>query len=1059
MDELYFESGYLEASYFVYVANATAGFTPYIAEGYLPADFFEDRGSFAAIFCDAEIVVGMLLEAQAFLSGTFSINAGVQRFLTTSIALTSSFTQTAIGTRGKDTDLFAFSDAAISVQVSRIRGTNITASSVFSVAVDFVVKRNADADVDAIFSAIINGLRSRDTNLQTQAAFSFDVAVNVIKGVNSNITVQSTVSIVAERLRGINSSQNSEFAQTTSGDRIRFGTVALSTASTVTATARKIRDAHLTGTGVAAITCIPNFTTNGSALIQSVGTVFFIGGLRKTFNAAISCHSSILVSKYFGSHRPTNIVEGTPVYDSGEKKFGTHSLSGSSEIRNGLFSSSAPSYRPQPPQVNQDWVVEAWIYKSSLTAGTSISGNVWIQLGVSSGNALFVTLKSSNYTNRVLINVGTGIPLTTNAWNHIAIVKNSSRISVYRNGTRIGTSTTLPTSYFYSQPDTIANAYFGFEASTPTANRNRLDEFSIHVGTTLGYDPDNSSISVPTEARVNDPVYTRLLHHFDNNGLDDISVTADAAAALQSQATVSAAVGYIVISQAAISASSSVVALVGKLKEINLVAFDDAELSATATRIKSLSSSITSNSSVSITADRFRDVISTQVSQASVSVDAYRIKQFNSDLTTSAATLTLATEFQGIVANLSSRFFTARIYLDDDYITSGYYEQVETNAVKTARGNASLQVTATLSASIRTDVLAALITTSQASVTATVVKTVSVNIAQAAAFSQNAVVRKTARGIASATGVFTVFCNAVTAGEINLVAFSTASVSVTATANKSFSSALSSVSTVFAYTQDSLNSVGEAHISSQCSTTIVAVKRVNAVIVTQAIASSLSVVVKAVAVQIPLDCNFTQSATAFRIKQISSTQSALATISTTPFKTVTTQSTITAQSTVAASGTKVVSAVIVTEAVASTLTANIRIAGLFIECSVVTTVSASGVANKSAGATISSTATFTSATVKLVNASAAIVSSGSLSATVGLRKQFTAAFTSALTFVVAIRDLRLDEIVYVIPGENYVYKIISESRLSDIYGETRIRSVTGESRIRTITGESRIHIN
>ena len=69
-----------------------------------------------------------------------------------------------------------------------------------------------------------------------------------------------------------------------------------------------------------------------------------------------------------------------------------------------------------------------------------------------------------------------------------------------------------------------------------------------------------------------------------------------------------------------------------------------------------------------------------------------------------------------------------------------------------------------------------------------------------------------------------------------------------------------------------------------------------------------------------------------------------------------------------------------------------------------------------------------------------------------------AVISSALTFVVAIRDLRLDEIVYVIPGENYVYEIISESRLHSIYGETRIRSVTGETRIRTIQGESRIHI-
>ena len=1069
MDELYFESGYLEASYFVYVANATAGFTPYIAEGYLPADFFEDRGSFAAIFCDAEIVVGMLLEAQASLFGTFSINAGAQRFLTTSIALTSSFTQTAIGTRGKDTDLFAFSDAAISVQVSRIRGTNITASSVFSVAIDFVVERSADADVDAIFSAIINGLRSRDTITQTQAAFSFDVSANVIKGVDSNITVQSTVSIVAERLRGINSSQNSEFAQTTSGDRIRFGTVAVSAASTVTATARKIRDAHLTGTGVAEIVCNAVKTTVTQIALTSAFTQQSAGGFTFEYSATLTSHASVFVSR--NAYNRTRIeMEYTPIRQD-QAKFGTSSAQ--------LFSAGIKTLN-YPNQIrayiSDQFVVQGW-YRTNNNAihsgtamfcgdGTTNQWSVQFESRNASGQLFtkcrLITKNASNQTVEFVSNewqysVNLGAPWTSgntiSNWHHFAVTKDASNLISFKvNGTTLvsGTISSLGTAPEYR----IGWGEIQFGGGSPGPVY--WDE--------LSYRKDTSAVDLG--ALTNDVDKQVFLFHLEeyetDTPIDDNSlpiINHSGAAALISSSTIVSTVGVKQEATATLSAQTSVTAVIGTLETTNLVAFSDAAVTATGIRIKSLASDITSNSSVSITADRFRDVISTQLSQASVSVDAYRIKQFNSDLTTSAATLTLATEFQGIVANLSSRFFTARIYLDDDYITSGYYEQVETNAVKTARGNASLQVTATLSASIRTDVLAALITTSQASVTATVVKTARVNISQAGAFTTSIVGRRIAGGVASQSAVFTVFCNAVTAGEINLVAFSTASVSVTATASKSFSSALSSVSTVFAYTQDSLNSVGEAHISSQCSTTIVAVKRVNAVIVTEAVASSLSVVVKAVAVQIPLDCNFTQSATAFRIKQISSTQSALATISTTPGKTVTTQSTITAQSTVAASGTKVVSAVIVTEAVASTLTANIRIAGLFIECSVVSTVSASGVANKSAGATISSTATFTSATVKLVNASAAIVSTGSLSATVGLRKQFSAAFTSALTFVVAIRDLRLDEIVYVIPGENYVYKIISESRLSDIYGETRIRSVIGESRIRTITGESRIHIN
>jgi hypothetical protein len=95
---------------------------------------------------------------------------------------------------------------------------------------------------------------------------------------------------------------------------------------------------------------------------------------------------------------------------------------------------------------------------------------------------------------------------------------------------------------------------------------------------------------------------------------------------------------------------------------------------------------------------------------------------------------------------------------------------------------------------------------------------------------------------------------------------------------------------------------------------------------------------------------------------------------------------------------------------------------------------------------------------KKVNVSSNINVLSTIFANVTKIKENVIALSSALTFVVAIRDLRLDEIVYVIPGENYVYQIISESRLHGIYGETRIRSVLGESRNRRITGESRIHI-
>jgi hypothetical protein len=1050
VDEFYFEEGYVTSSYFVYVANATAGFTPYIAEGYLPNDFFEDRGAFAAIFCDAEIVVGMLLEAQAFLSGTFSINAGVQRFLTTSIALTSSFTQTAIGTRGQDTDLFAFSDAAISVQISRIRSTNITVSSVFSVATDFVVKRNADADVDAIFSAIINGLRSRDTITQTQAAFSFDVAVNVIKGFDSTITAQSTAVIVAERLRGVNSSQNSEFTQTTAGDRIRFCTSAITSTSTVTANVRKIRDAHLTGTGVAAIACDAVKTTSAQIALASVFSQQSAGGFTFEYSATLTSHTSVFVSRYAGSDRPKTILG---------------SFSGSTLINSATRITDLSNLTSV-----SDWYYQTRINlsASNLFRNYDTAELLYIPLGTRSGAERYIQVTSRyRSTGTVISIIGQFAPNNTVGQANIGVgtsvtgvdigisFTGGQRFAVYINGQRVGLiSDVLTNGWTISNSQTVSfSSGWPFTLSPSSVHTAQTDYAWLTLGNYTNSGDSSYSYSLPTNTED-----TLFLYQFNGNGVEDLGATLLGAAAVQSQAAVSATVGYVATSQAAISVSSSVVAVIGTIEDINLVAFSDAAVTAAVTKIKALASDISSNTSVSTLAVKTASIDSSLTSASTVTASAERTRDVSANIVSQGSILTAITNLEGTAVNLVSSFTTLNVYLESGYLESGYYTQFETNVNVIASGSASLSIVATLTAGARTDVFAALVASSQASITATVVKTANVNIAQSGAFTTSIVGRRIAGGVAATTAVFTVFCNAVTAGEINLVAFTNASVSALATSTKPGNAVLISQTTVFAYTQDSLNSVGEADITSEFSTNIVAVKSVSAVIVTESVASSLSVVVKAVAVQIPLDCNFTQTATALRIRPGSSSQSVLATSATTAIKTATAQTAITAQSTVVVNATKNVSAVIVTQAVASTLTANIRIAGLFIDCAVTSTVSATARVTRRAVATIASTATVSIATVKLVSASAAITSRGSVSATVGVRKPFTATFTSALTFVVAIRDLRLDEIVYVIPGENYTYVINSESRLHEIYGETRIRSVTGESRIRTIIGESRIHI-
>ena len=215
-------------------------------------------------------------------------------------------------------------------------------------------------------------------------------------------------------------------------------------------------------------------------------------------------------------------------------------------------------------------------------------------------------------------------------------------------------------------------------------------------------------------------------------------------------------------------------ATISHIEGADIVAFANGTITANAIKNTVGQSAITGVFTQSTSAVKTAVASSSISSENNLNVINYRLKFASANLSSQGSTLTVITELQGLIANISSRFFTAHIYIDDDYLASGYYEQFETTAQKTASGSAALQSVATLTVGITASVFAALTTTSQASVTATVVKTVTVSITQASASSVSAAVRKTARGVASPTAVFTVFCNAVTAGEINLVAFANA---------------------------------------------------------------------------------------------------------------------------------------------------------------------------------------------------------------------------------------------------------------------------------------------
>ena len=275
-------------------------------------------------------------------------------------------------------------------------------------------------------------------------------------------------------------------------------------------------------------------------------------------------------------------------------------------------------------------------YKFYLLTKNASNQSVVFQSAFYTTSATHQTLIPLPYI-RSSINVN---DLNSSAWNHLALTKDSNNlVSFLINGVTVvsGTVSTIGT----------ASEYRVGWSGIAGGNYKYWDELSLRKGTS----------GITFDAVQNDVTTQAFLYHFEEltTPQDDIStlpIAHSGSAGITSVSSVSAAIGYVATSQAAISVSSSVVALGGKLKEINLVAFDDAELSATATRIKSLASDITSAVSVSANA------VKTTVTQST-------IQSVVSQSTTVSANRNAVITTQAISSQLSAVVRLAGLFADD----------------------------------------------------------------------------------------------------------------------------------------------------------------------------------------------------------------------------------------------------------------------------------------------------------------------------------------------------------------------------------------------------------
>lgn len=371
----------------------------------------------------------------------------------------------------------------------------------------------------------------------------------------------------------------------------------------------------------------------------------------KVSSAALSANSSISTTQYFGTGRPRNL-SGTAYYDTSNKKFGTASVYADGSL---LFAGGTTR-----PDTSDDWVLETWIYHNG--SETTNIWTYWLNLDINASEQIVLNLYNSSGSSAVSFTSNSGV-VATNTWKHILVVKDSGRISLFYDGSRIFTTTSLPTSY-YKGPS--------YAVQIVPGSSSRLDETSLWVGTTLNYNPSSSTITVPSSARSNDPATTQFLYHFNSNALDDIIYTASAQAALSSQASLSAvATKTQGETTASLAATSSLTALVGKLIEVSSAQTAEFAQSVDTSKVLSGLADLTTSSELSATAYVLRTADIASSAEFAENIDYNRIREFAADtLVLFTPSMVVNAQLAGTALLESTSELTAVAYLTRDAVST-----------------------------------------------------------------------------------------------------------------------------------------------------------------------------------------------------------------------------------------------------------------------------------------------------------------------------------------------------------------------------------------------------
>lgn len=124
-DLYYYEAGYIDDGYHVYIADAEIYISPYFEDGYIDAGYYLDYSAIGTLTCDADVVTGVTVEASGTWTSAATLSAVIGRLQSAQADFTGAFTPTLTVDAFKNHTAIIESTTTFTVDAQANRSANV----------------------------------------------------------------------------------------------------------------------------------------------------------------------------------------------------------------------------------------------------------------------------------------------------------------------------------------------------------------------------------------------------------------------------------------------------------------------------------------------------------------------------------------------------------------------------------------------------------------------------------------------------------------------------------------------------------------------------------------------------------------------------------------------------------------------------------------------------------------------------------------------------------------------------------------------------------------------